>query len=565
MTFVVAIAALLSLGWAAPNAARAMIPRETPASILAARMDGPNAIVQRTRGRLYLPKADESVERDAAGRVTLDSRWEYKWNLRGELIQAESKHRSPNVRLDYAYYPSGPMARREKREWVNGEWRLVSTTTWTVDGWRPVNEFEQRADGTNTERWYTWGLDLAGWRDRRALDASSGIGGLLAVRERVNAGDWATYYVLSDPMGNVMALATADGTLVAEYDYDPYGRLIRETGPNAGSCPFRYSTKYRDPDLELYYYGYRWRWYDAAAMKWLTPDPIGERGGANLTAFCDGDPINQVDPLGLQALIHGNLPAPVRYGASGPPSHSLSALVAKSMAIQKRGELEAFLAFMNQPPTVVKASMGHGRPSRVWDPYQSEFMLEAQARASELLRRYDAGGWWPADPRAREEAEIRSDVAFVRDVQDFFMRYGRMPAPRSDDLDMRRLEMLRSLPLISRDGQLEFDFMQSLNNPIYVLYKSSEFSPQMLRPGEYTLNLPPLRGNRMRDEQAEALHWEQNLLALQRAMRIGNPIREANPFAIGGFLQRERDYLILQHWQRAKFGEDYYWVKPSGQ
>jgi RHS repeat-associated protein len=88
------------------------------------------------------------------------------------------------------------------------------------------------------------------------------------------------------------------GTWLAECDYHPYGRLIRETAPKTATCPFCYSTKYRDPDLELYYYGYRW--YDAAAMKWLTPDPIGERGGANLTAFCEGDPINQVDPLGLE-------------------------------------------------------------------------------------------------------------------------------------------------------------------------------------------------------------------------------------------------------------------------
>jgi RHS repeat-associated protein len=130
--------------------------------------------------------------------------------------------------------------------------------------------------------------------------------------ERVNGGEWATYYVLSDPQGNVAGLATADGTwtLVAQYDYDPYGRLIRETGPKAASCPFRYSTKYRDPDLELYYYGYRW--YDAAAMKWLTPDPLGERGGANLTAFCDGDPINKVDPLGLETEIVAMLR--FRYG-----------------------------------------------------------------------------------------------------------------------------------------------------------------------------------------------------------------------------------------------------------
>ncbi|MDZ4199376.1 MAG: RHS repeat-associated core domain-containing protein [Kiritimatiellia bacterium] len=276
--------------------------------IVAARMEGPNAIVQRSKGRLYLPKADEVVDRDAAGRLTVDSRWEYTWNLRGELLIAESKHRSPNVQLTYSYYPSGPMARREKREWVNDDWALVSTTRWIVDGWRPVKEIEARVGGDTIERVYTWGLDLAGWQDRRSLGESGGIGGLLAVREKVNGGSETTYYVLGDPMGNVMALATSGGALVAEYDYDPYGRLIRETGASAATCPFRYSTKYRDPDLELYYYGHRW--YDAAALKWLTPDPIGERGGVNLTAFCNGDPINKVDPLGLKNtnVIELNLP-----------------------------------------------------------------------------------------------------------------------------------------------------------------------------------------------------------------------------------------------------------------
>jgi uncharacterized protein RhaS with RHS repeats len=42
-------------------------------------------------------------------------------------------------------------------------------------------------------------------------------------------------------------------------------------------------------------------------MKWLTPDPIGERGGANLTAFCSGDPINNVDPLGLDPEFRAGL------------------------------------------------------------------------------------------------------------------------------------------------------------------------------------------------------------------------------------------------------------------
>ncbi len=116
--------------------------------------------------------------------------------------------------------------------------------------------------------------------------------------------------------------ATGDGTLVAEYDYDPYGRLIRETGPQAATCPFRYSTKWYDPDLGLLYYGHRW--YDAASLKWLTPDPIGERGGANLTAFCDGDPVNNVDPLGLEGQSADGFTIPYRspMGRFFLPAHT---------------------------------------------------------------------------------------------------------------------------------------------------------------------------------------------------------------------------------------------------
>ena len=105
--------------------------------------------------------------------------------------------------------------------------------------------------------------------------------------------------------------------------------------------------------------------------------------------------------------------------------------------------------------------------------------------------------------------------------------------------------------------QLEFGFVKNLENPNFVLYKAKDFNPSMLRPGEYTLNLPNLGSTE--------LNWAQNQQALQRAMNIGNPIREANPFSPGGFLQRERDFLGSQGWQRTQQGNDFFWAKPSGQ
>jgi RHS repeat-associated protein len=41
------------------------------------------------------------------------------------------------------------------------------------------------------------------------------------------------------------------------------------------------------------------RAYDADLGRWLSRDPIAEDGGINLYAYCAGDPVNCVDPLGL--------------------------------------------------------------------------------------------------------------------------------------------------------------------------------------------------------------------------------------------------------------------------
>jgi RHS repeat-associated protein len=62
------------------------------------------------------------------------------------------------------------------------------------------------------------------------------------------------------------------------------------------SNPFRFSTKYQDDETGLLYYGYRY--YHAVTGRWISRDPIGERGGENLYVFITNNSPALVDPDG---------------------------------------------------------------------------------------------------------------------------------------------------------------------------------------------------------------------------------------------------------------------------
>ena len=80
----------------------------------------------------------------------------------------------------------------------------------------------------------------------------------------------------------------------------PFGEVIRATGPMAAVNPFRFSTKYQDDETDLVYYGLRL--LNTQTGRWLSKDPIGERGGKNLYGFVQNDGINYKDYLGLMKV-----------------------------------------------------------------------------------------------------------------------------------------------------------------------------------------------------------------------------------------------------------------------
>ncbi|MGH7295046.1 MAG: RHS repeat-associated core domain-containing protein, partial [Polyangiaceae bacterium] len=60
--------------------------------------------------------------------------------------------------------------------------------------------------------------------------------------------------------------------------------------------PFRLLGQYADAETGLCYT--RFRYFDPDGARWISPDPLGIRGGANAFGF-DGNPTTDVDPLGL--------------------------------------------------------------------------------------------------------------------------------------------------------------------------------------------------------------------------------------------------------------------------
>ena len=75
----------------------------------------------------------------------------------------------------------------------------------------------------------------------------------------------------------------------------PFGEVVKKIGA-ASEQIFRFSTKYQDDETGLLYYGYRFM--NASTGRWVSRDPIGERGGRNLFGYANNEPVDKTDYLG---------------------------------------------------------------------------------------------------------------------------------------------------------------------------------------------------------------------------------------------------------------------------
>ncbi len=227
---------------------------------------------------------------DRAGNMTQWKNGEsdiiYSYNAENRLATAEPRYpKEDDTRITYTYDYTGRQVEKKTYRFNKGTWNPASHSYFVYDGWNLIAEIDLNS---NNETNYIWGLDIGGSIHGEA----GGVGGLLA---RIDSNQQVTKYTY-DNRGNISQLLTQDGTILATYEYDPYGNLLSNPKPNQDPNPFRFSTKYHDKDLNLYNYGYRH--YSPQIARWLTRDPLGEPGGKNLYTFAKNS-INNIDSNGL--------------------------------------------------------------------------------------------------------------------------------------------------------------------------------------------------------------------------------------------------------------------------
>ena len=259
-----------------------------------------NTIRTMQRGKAYIEATPENFTYDDDGNMTYDGRWNYSWNLRGQIRDIETSWDAredgiPYEAYTYTYDWTGRKIQTDYYAEEDGLTRLVYTNKRYYDDYNLIYETTEYYDGTTpTEvKKYYYGTDLLG-----SVYGSAGTGGL-----RMMEIDGEDLFALNNQVGSVEALYGADAdsasAVRAEYVYSAYGEVMMKSGDLVDKNNITYSTRYKEANTGLVSYTYRH--YSPRLKKWLSKDPIAEQGGINLYQMTANDPINYWDMLGLSS------------------------------------------------------------------------------------------------------------------------------------------------------------------------------------------------------------------------------------------------------------------------
>jgi RHS repeat-associated protein len=198
------------------------------------------------------------------------------WDAENRLIRIDYTDGNSRFRYD------GWGRLREIAEY-NSVNTLTSLVRYAWNGFLPWAEL----NSTNgVIRTFSWGLDLSG-----TVGDAGGIGGLVGIRNYIPG---SNYLVRSNGRGDVTEVRRTNGTVVASYQFSPWGQILNQT--NTLNQSLRYST--RITHARSGYVCFLGRWYSGDTGQFLSRDPSGEAGGLALYAAFAANPVNNIDADG---------------------------------------------------------------------------------------------------------------------------------------------------------------------------------------------------------------------------------------------------------------------------
>ncbi len=201
----------------------------------------------------------QTLTYDLNGNLTSDGTNTYTWNARNELASMTGPGLSASFQFD-------GFGRRISKA-LNG-----TTTSFLYDG---ENVVQEQVGGVASANMLVGGLDAVFMRSD-----SSGSSSLLA-----------------DPLGSTIALSDSSGAIQTQYTYEPFGKTTSSGPSSSNSSQF---TARENDATGLYYY--RARYYDTNRARFISEDPMGFSAGVNFYAYVENNPVNSVDPEGLDIV-----------------------------------------------------------------------------------------------------------------------------------------------------------------------------------------------------------------------------------------------------------------------
>ncbi|MFN8659716.1 MAG: RHS repeat-associated core domain-containing protein, partial [Candidatus Obscuribacterales bacterium] len=191
---------------------------------------------------------------DLNGNMTSDGTNSFAWDAENRLIQIT--YPSANNKTEFTYSPTG------------GRVKIVETVSGSVTSTKQFVGGEERdGSGNVTKQFFAQG-------QIRNLDK---------------------YFYGQDHLGSVRMMTDAYGVLQSAFSFEPYGRTTKLEGGQDSDFGFAGMYVHARSGLNLTAF----RAYVPVLGRWLSKDPIGEAGGANLYAYVGNSPSSFIDMFGL--------------------------------------------------------------------------------------------------------------------------------------------------------------------------------------------------------------------------------------------------------------------------